>query len=300
MNAAQTRKVREELLADPARIDAAAAALRVYNAHSGCSEGMSRYHIDTLRAEMEIGRLFRRLLPEKFKGRRARHSEGLLRARDYDALLGFPISGDWYVDVAAETLRIGEAVEMLGIPIYSLNNSAQLSFEELRLVFQVADLISPRHEYGEMGAGDWLTYWRRFRESHRLPEALRPDGDVSLKTVHDFYLAERGPLRHMPLIHRVLHYDTGCALFDFDDEWGYEQIEWSRESILWLGREYEEAKKIIKAVNSLGDWLEADPQTRVAQALRVYQSAVRFSDGTRKRKPKPRAARPARALVEIL
>lgn len=71
-------------------------------------------------------------------------------------------------------------------------------------------------------------------------------------------------------MYRWLHKATGCAFLDYDpDDWeGQTGLEWDLPTLRWLREQYRAAGSITDRIHQLGDWLAADPTTRVMAVLK--------------------------------
>lgn len=262
-------QVRDQLLRRPSHINARAAAISILTQRYKCEPHEAEKRLNELKGDNVINALFKAVLPWHYRKALRSHSR-LSLAEQFFNLLKFPINDIWLTEIADE----GEDPASFYIPIYSMNPgvaSGDYDFEQLPLVFQIAVLIyRPKNSYWELHADDGQEAWQYLVDTYKLDAALRPTGAISMQSLMQLFKKQRGPLHHIPLAINVTDYNTGTIFFDFDYEMGDPNIDWSKENIEWLRKQYKVALSIEKKLYSLNDWLLAHPRERITQVCRLY------------------------------
>jgi hypothetical protein len=79
-----------------------------------------------------------------------------------------------------------------------------------------------------------------------------------------------GPYPAIADMYRWLHKETGCPFLDYDPaDWDSQTgLEWDMPTLRWLREQFGAARGIKDRIHRLGDWLAADPATRVVAVLK--------------------------------
>jgi hypothetical protein len=84
---------------------------------------------------------------------------------------------------------------------------------------------------------------------------------------------EESPLKYLPLAFNMIAYKTGNPWLDFPPV-GYAGWEWSHEQVTKLTRAWQQAGKMTACLKALDEWIEADPQPRIARAIELWNKAA--------------------------
>lgn len=295
---AKLATVRDLLLRRPSLIDARAASIRLLTAREKCSAAEASELLDALKTANSIADLFRAVMPQEFKKDRGSRA-GI--AKRFAAALGFPVS----LYEIEGVLASGDDLIDEGIPIAGMNGHLCANcydFASLPPLFQLASLLFESRDELDLGLDDpedFARYteeleerWKLFAKAHKLPDSLKPDAPAG--KLYKAFASERSPLRFLPTFVRMIAYNTGSIFFDFDPNDDAPEIEWTRESITWLRKEYQRAQQIERDLNTLENWFDEDPPARILRALKIARNV---NNGQRK----PRLANAkGRSLVRIL
>lgn len=113
-----------------------------------------------------------------------------------------------------------------------------------------------------------------------LLDTIRALGPAPAQTVSFDVLSERAarlrtPLRHLPLALEIVDHASPNAFLHGSCECGScTRIPWSAENVRALVVEYREAKAGLRKVERLEKWLDADRETRIAQAVRLWNACA--------------------------
>ena len=97
---------------------------------------------------------------------------------------------------------------------------------------------------------------------------------IDFKKLRHMCFQAKKPLCYLPLTLRLLDLNTRNIWLDEEGGWlqGIEgtTLDWSKENVNYLHREYLKAQRILDAVGSLIDWLETDLDTNFQYILRIW------------------------------
>lgn len=269
MNLRSVTRIKSQLLAAPAFINVREAAVRLVSARDRCSPGEALRRIKMDGDFTDVLDLLRLVLPEPEQEWRRK----FVTIYDLSPVLGFPINEDYMMDMAEEWRAEGARIGDMSIPLYSLNPTGE-NYSSVSLAYSLALLLDrtpSAEEYRGSRIDDEV--WARLSVTYDLEPADRPEGGVSDEAIEATFSRQRNPLRYIPRAQAVTRYDTGCGFLDFNDEWGDADIEWSRQNVIWLRRDYKDSQRILKRIEKLDEWLKRDTTERISLALRLYRKA---------------------------
>lgn len=106
-----------------------------------------------------------------------------------------------------------------------------------------------------------------------MAEIAHPDL-VDFKRLRRMCFQAKKPLCYLPFTLRLLDLNTRNIWLDEEGGWlqGMEgtTLDWSKENVNYLHREYLKAQRILDAAGSLINWLEADLNTNFQSVLRLW------------------------------
>ena len=125
--------------------------------------------------------------------------------------------------------------------------------------------------YGEWFEGEFSTPLRINNIAH--PQT------IDFKKLRHLCFQAPVPLCYLPLTIRLLDLDTKNIWLDEDGGWsqGMEgtMLNWSKENVVYLHREFLKAQRILDAVGSFISWLETDLSTNFKYILQIWNQCSR-------------------------
>ena len=122
------------------------------------------------------------------------------------------------------------------------------------------------HCYGEWFEGE-------LSSPNTMAEIAHPQS-VDFKKLRRMCFQAKKPLCYLPLTLRLLDLNTRNIWLDEEGGWlqgrSGTTLDWSKENVNYLHREYLKAQRILDAAGSLIDWLETDLNTNFQSVLRLW------------------------------
>lgn len=271
MNASAITRAREILLTDPARINAQLAARRLLQRHRNCDASTADYYLSELSAHQVFIEMFRTLMPDEYKQFAGKVSGTDLSWKFFTSL-GFPIAEDWL----QQMVIAGGHPGMENIPIQSCNEVAHEQWEYLDPCWQLASLLYRPEGGWKEDEAESLRRWNELAKEFDLSPKLRPTGRAKFEVFKAVFETQKSPLAFMPWTLRILEYNTGTIFYDFDQDDGIPDVDWSHGNIIWLREQYAIALDLNHRSRKLEKYLHKSNKTtgrRIATACRLYQRA---------------------------
>lgn len=289
MNAAAVAQLKTELLKNPRRLDARAAAIRLIGKRDNLTPAVATRRLEEIRETFALNDLFRSVMPNEYQAELKKANGSRLQiGTKFFSSLGFPVYEDAVMEWLAGRTYYG-SIPIEGLAYHACGEC--FDFQELPTHYQLAHVIARSTEcVFEIGSDELREFqeredrhWKLFATKYQLPARLQPRGAVDFDILFRLFAAQKGPVRFVLDVLRAVSYQTGSIFMDFDEEMGAPDIEWSARNVDGLRIEYQLAVEVKKNIDTLGKWLHQKPAPRIKQALRLYAQTRKLTDEQRQR-----------------
>ncbi|BAU67499.1 unknown protein (plasmid) [Stanieria sp. NIES-3757] len=128
-----------------------------------------------------------------------------------------------------------------------------------------------QNHLGEDCYGEWFE--AELSSPPTMAEIVHPHS-IDLKKLRRMCFQAEKPLCYLPLTLRLLDLNTNNIWLDEEGGWlqGMKgtTLDWSKENVIYLHREYLKAQRILDAAGSFIGWLEADLNNNFQSVLRLW------------------------------
>lgn len=297
--------LQQKILADPALLDGATAALQVLARRHKTSPAFAQSRLRELHYTEGLGRLFARVLPEEYAAEvTRREGSKVAAAAAFFDVLGFPVNEGWLYETLEENDPLAFSIPILSMRPHICFNC--MTYAAFPICFQLAHLFdrcslessywNDRNETEEEEG-----WWKYLAEKHQLAPELKPNfrEPVSLGKFAA-RLAMEEDLKDFYSVVEVTRYSTGSLFFDFEPETEEElDIQWSNASIHALRKEFELAQRIDKHLEHFDRWFETNSTGRISQVLRLFNAKEKRKPNGKKRTGR-RVSAKGKTLARIL
>ncbi|MFL6284459.1 MAG: hypothetical protein ACJ74Q_15045 [Pyrinomonadaceae bacterium] len=143
---------------------------------------------------------------------------------------------------------------------------ADYTFEELRACYYI-----PLSLFG--GSSYWEECANRY---HLDEEGQRPAAEIDFQKFRELCLAERTPLKYLPLALDLMHYETGNIWLDLSFCAPQPVIAWTTPNILNLSRLHKEARRAMRRMDELDRYLDQHPTEGVPRAIELWNLSAKI------------------------